>query len=73
MNINGLGAKIVAKKGKMTEIEIEGQKINVPQDFLPANIAPGEEISLYFTSAGDGILQEKKLAKVILEEILNGK
>lgn len=73
MTINGLEAKIIAKKGKMTEIEIGGQKINISQDFLPANIAVGEEVNFYIANSGDGVLQEKKLAKAILEEILNGK
>lgn len=72
MTIKGLEAKVLAKKGKITEIEVEGQKIDVPQDVLPANFAVGDTINLYFTSSREGILQEKKLAKAILEEILNG-
>lgn len=66
-------AKVIAKKGKLVEIEIEGQKITIPQDFLPAELEVGKPLSLYFTNSQEGILQEKKLAKAILEEILNGK
>ncbi len=57
----------------MTEIEIEGQKLTVPSELLPANLEVGSLLNLYFTYSQDGILQEKKLAKAILEEILNGK
>jgi len=78
MTIKGLEAKIIAKKGKIAEIEIEGpegasQKISIPSDFLPANFEVGRLINLYFTNSTEGILQEKKLAKEILSEILNGK
>ncbi len=78
MTIKGLEVKVIAKKGKLAEIEIEGpegasQKISVPQDFLPANFEVGQIFSLYFMNSQEGTLQEKKLAKAILEEILNGK
>jgi hypothetical protein len=77
MTIKGLEAKLVAKKGKLAEIEIEGpegvkQKITVPAEYLPASIEIGGHLNLYLTNSQEGTLQEKKLAKAILEEILNG-
>jgi len=72
MTIKGLEAKIIAKKGKIAEIEIEGQKITVPVEYLPASTEVGGNINLYLANSQEGILQEKKLAKEILEEILNG-
>lgn len=73
MTINGLTCKILAKKGKKAEIEIEGQKIIVLAEYLPAAIGVGEEIRLQFLPGTESQIQEKKLAKLILEEILNGK
>ena len=72
MTIKGLEAKLMAKKGKTAEIEIEGQKIAIPTEYLPASIEVGGNINLYLTNSQEGTLQEKKLAKAILEEILNG-
>jgi hypothetical protein len=73
MTINGLKAKLVEKKGKIAQIEIEGQKIEVAAEFLPPNVGIGGELRLYFSSADEGTISEKKLAKSILEEILNGR
>lgn len=77
MTIKGLEVKIIAKKGKLAEIEIEGpegasQKITIPAEILPANFEVGQTLNLYFMSSQEGTLQEKKLAKEILSEILNG-
>lgn len=73
MTIKGLEAKIIAKKGKNTEIEIEGQRIAVPSEYLPASFEVGSSLNLYLMNSQEGTLQEKKLAKEILSEILNGK
>lgn len=73
MTINGLVCKILAKKGKKAEIEIEGQKLIISAEYLPASVIVGEEIRLQFLQNGESQIQEKKLAKLILEEILNGK
>ena len=77
MTIKGLEAKLVGRKGKIAEIEIEGpagasQKVSVPAEILPANSEVGQTLNLYFMNSQEGTLQEKKLAKAILEEILNG-
>jgi hypothetical protein len=72
MTIKGLEAKVIAKNSKIAEIEIEGQKITLPSEYLPASVEIGESLNLYLTNSQEGILQEKKLAKAILEEILNG-
>ena len=78
MTIKGLEAKLVARKGKMAEIEIEGpngvnQKITVPSEYLPLSAEIGSSLNLYLMNSQEGTLQEKKLAKEILSEILNGK
>jgi len=73
MTTNGLKAKIIEKKGKRVKIEVEGQPLEVPADFLPAEIKEGQELKLFFLSSEQASIQEKKLAKFILEEILNGK
>lgn len=73
MTIKGLEVKLVGRKGKVTEIEIEGQKITVPSEYLPASAEIGSYLNLYLMNSQEGTLQEKKLAKSILEEILNGK
>ena len=72
MTIKGLEVKLVAKKGKMAEIEIGDQKITLPSEYLPSSAVVGSSLNLYFTKSQEGTLQEKKLAKAILEEILNG-
>ena len=71
MTIKGLEAKVLAKKGKITDIEIEGQTLTVPTDSLP-KVEVGENIVLHFLVASESSSHEKKLAKAILEEILNG-
>ncbi|MEK7142584.1 MAG: hypothetical protein AAB785_00045 [Patescibacteria group bacterium] len=73
MTIKGLSAKLIAKNGKRAEIEIEGQKILIPEEFIPASLKIGENLKLFLLDSESGIIQEKKLAKMILEEILNGK
>lgn len=71
MTIKGLEAKIVAKKGKITEIEIEGQIVSVPTESLP-RVNVSESVVLHFLGDEESTSSEKKLAKAILEEILNG-
>lgn len=71
MTIKGLQAKVLAKKGKITDIEIEGQILSIPTDSLP-RFEVGQNIAIRFLADSESTLQEKKLAKSILEEILNG-
>lgn len=72
MTIKGIEAKIIAKNSKIAEIEIEGQKINISREYLPSSLEVGQSTSLVFMNSKDADLGEKKLAKEILEEILNG-
>ncbi len=69
---NNLSCKLIEKKGKRADIEIEGQKIAVPSENLPADVKTGENFGLYFSSQKSANIKEKELAKAILEEILNG-
>lgn len=73
MTINSLSCKLIDKKGKKAEIEIEGQMVNISSDYLPRSLEIGEEIKLHFLSVNQEKLHEKELAQAILEEILNGK
>lgn len=73
MTINSLSCKIIDKKGKKAEIEIEGQVIGLPSEFLPVSAKVGDEISIRFLTTIEGRVQEKELAQAILTEILNGK
>jgi len=70
---NRLSCKLIAKRGKKAEIEIEGQNLTIPIDSLPASIDEGEIIELYFSTVKDAKMKEETLARLILEEILNGK
>ena len=72
MTINSLSAKLIEKKGEKAEIEIEGQKINVSSDYLPASTKNGENLELCFSNPDSAKMKEKELARAILEEILNG-
>jgi len=73
MTIKGLTCKVLAKKGKIAEIEIEGQKIKIPSEHLPASVEVGNGFQIYLLDESSGRIQEKNLAKLILEEILNGR
>ena len=73
MTTNGLICKVLEKEGKRVKIEVEGQSLEVPVEMLPKDIKEGEELKIFFLSSSQASLQEKKLAKLILEEILNGK
>ena len=73
MNIHHIPCKIVQRKGKRSAIEVEGQCIEVPSEVLPQKASDGEILQLYFYSEKDAKIKEENLAKMILEEILNGK
>lgn len=70
---NSLSCKLIAKKGKQAQIEIEGQCILVPSDCLPTNLIENQEFNLCFLSDREAKTKEENMAKLILEEILNGK
>ncbi|MGA2667100.1 MAG: hypothetical protein ABSE91_03405 [Patescibacteria group bacterium] len=72
MTIHGIECKVISRQGKSAEVEIEGQKITVPAEFIPESVKAGRELKLYFLDSDEAAGQEKKLAKSILEQILNG-
>ncbi len=67
-----LPCKLISKKGKKTEIEIEGQKIEISSEYLPKNIE-GDTLQICFLLDDEAKNKETNIAKQILEEILNGK
>lgn len=73
MDIHGINCKILTKNGKNAEIEISGQRINISTESLPKTAQVGDVISLYFLKNNDDELTDKKLAQLILEEIMDGK
>ena len=72
MTIKGLTAKIVENKGKMAKVEIAGQFLEVPREYLPKSCGLGETFKAYFQVETEAVVSERQLAKNILEEILNG-
>ncbi len=72
MTINGIPCKVLEKQGKKATIEIDGQKIIIASDLLPERVMAGSLIKLFFLNPEEASIQEKKLAKSILEQILNG-
>ncbi len=73
MTIQSIPVKLIERKGKRVELEIEGQKLDLPSEYLPDSIQAGEIAQLCFLTAKDAKIKEDNLAKLILEEILNGK
>lgn len=73
MTIQSITCKLIEKKGKRAEIEIEGQKIIISSEYLPLAVKNGENLQLCFSSEHSAKMKEKELARAILEEILNGK
>lgn len=72
MTIQGIECKILVRQGKRAEIEIEGQKLLIPSDFIPSDACSGQTLKLFFLNSDEANLEEKKMAKAILEHILNG-
>ncbi len=71
--MNYINCKILEKKGKKVEVEIEGQKVIVPQDIIPNTLSKDKTLKIIFLNSSESVITEKILAKTILEEILNGK
>lgn len=69
---NGLVCKITEIKDKLAVLEIDGQKIEVKKEELPASASVGAEFNVFLLEKEQRTIKEKKLAKEILEEILNG-
>jgi len=72
MTISGLTAKLLSKKGKTAEIEIDNQTIAVSREFIPEDVKDGENLQLYFSSLSSAKMKDKELAQAILDQILNG-
>lgn len=70
---NHLTCKIVAVKGEMVEIQIEGQTITLSKKFFSEVLSEKDQFQLFLFNPKCPNLNEKQLAKSILEEILNGK
>lgn len=68
-----LNCKICAVHEDLIVVEIEGQKIKLPASVFPANVKEKEEFKLYLHSNKYPAIDDKQLAKSILEEVLNGK
>lgn len=66
-------AKIVEISEEKTLLEIEKQRLSVNLSRLPKKALKGDKIKLYFLNPEEMVSSDKKLAKIILEEILNGK
>lgn len=73
MFTTGIPCKLIEKRGKQSEIEIEEQRLVINSHYLPDSVKPGETFQLCFLSDKEGKIKEANLAKLILEEILNGK
>jgi len=69
---NNLKCKIIEKKGEKVLVEIDNQIITLPKESFPENLKINDEFHVNFWN-GKTECQDKKLAKEILEEILNGK
>lgn len=67
-----LTCKIIKKEAETAEIEINGQILAVPAATLPDSTPPGKVFNIFLINPDEAIA-DKKLAKTILEEILNGK
>lgn len=78
MTIQGIDCKIIEKRGKKALIEIDGpdgekQKISIPSENIPQKALPGQSLKIFVLENNEALISQKKLAKAILEEILNGK
>ena len=70
---NSLVCKIKAIIEGKVDIEINGQSVVLPIDCFPEGVREKDYFQLFFLDNKNLKVSEKKLAKIILEEILNGK
>jgi hypothetical protein len=68
-----LFCKILAIKGKIALISLSGKEIEIEREYLPLGTKGGDELAIALQTKEKAELDHQKLAKVILEEILNGK
>lgn len=71
--IKGIDAKISEIGTEKTLLDVGKEKLVVDSKYLPTGVSNGTAIKLYLVNPEEGLLPEKKLAKLVLEEILNGK
>lgn len=71
--MNHLICKIIEVKGDEVEVEIQKHKITLPKEYFPQTLTDKDEFQLFLFNPKYPNLNEKHLAKSILEEILNGK
>lgn len=72
MSQKGIEARIREIGEEKTLLEIENQRLVLSSGCLPEKSLKGGKLKLYLVNSEEGV-SEKKLAKIILEEILNGK
>jgi len=68
-----LTCKIIAIKGEKVEIKIQDQIITVNRNYFPEFLSEKDQFQLFLFNPKYPNLNEKHLAKSILEEMLNGK
>ena len=73
MLIQNIPCKLIQRKGKTVEVEINAQVVSIPSEYLPSSVLDGQEMQLCFLNSKDAKIKEENLAKIILDEILNGK
>lgn len=71
--MSNLNVKIGAKTGDLFEVEIEGNKLTLPISSFPSGAKEKDQFQLYLHSNKYPTIDDKQLAKTILEEVLNGK
>ena len=69
-----LSLKIISISEKEVTVEIEGQSLNLDRKYFPETLTTRNSFKLFlFNQKNPEKIEDKHLAKLILEEILNGK
>jgi len=69
-----LSLKIISITENEVIVEIEGQSLNLPRKYFPEGLTIRNGFKLFlFNPKNPEKIEDKNLAKLILEEILNGK
>ena len=71
--MNYLSCKIIAIKGDEVDVEIAHRRLTLDKKYFPTVLTDKDEFQLFLFNPKYPNLNEKALAKSILEEILNGK
>lgn len=68
-----LTASIERREGRQFVLRLtDGQELSVPVHQLARHVALGETVHLKFLTAKQALADRQELARLILEEILNG-